>query len=79
MRGRSRFRPRLCFLQVSSLLWSHVWARGQKIVGGVEEEIHWSHLSMMRCPGNNWNRISWIKDPHRSEVANNFLRRVSAG
>lgn len=32
---------------------------------------------MMRCPGNNWNQFSWIKDPHRSEVANNFEAGLS--
>lgn len=32
---------------------------------------------MMRCPGNNWNQFFCIKDPHRSEVANNFEAGLS--
>lgn len=26
--------------------------------GGVEGKVHWSHLPMMRCPGNKWNQFS---------------------
>lgn len=73
MRGRLCFRPRFRSYKILPVCIAiYEWWRR-----GVEERIHWSYLPMMRCPGNNWSQFPWIRDPHRSEVANNFEAGLS--